>query len=169
MLIVTLVFCFLSQNDSFSNHEKFVDCYNSPVQMSCFYGRTWWFCQFWGLSLILFPPLAAWKACFTYTCPCSSEVWSHTQRIAQRQEHPSVDHMGCFKTCCLVTQLCPTQPHGLEPARLLCPWESPGKNTGVGCHFLLQEIFLTQGSNLHILPGQADSLLSHQASREAML
>ena len=38
-------------------------------------------------------------------------------------------------------------PHGLQPARLLCSWDSPGKNTGVGCHFLLQEIFPTQGSN----------------------
>ena len=28
-------------------------------------------------------------------------------------------------------------PHGLQPARLLCPWTFPGKNTGVGCHFLL--------------------------------
>ena len=28
--------------------------------------------------------------------------------------------------------------HGLGSARLLCPWDSPGKNTGVGCHFLLQ-------------------------------
>ena len=34
------------------------------------------------------------------------------------------------------------QPHGLQPTRLLCPWASPGKNTGVGCHFLLQGIFL---------------------------
>ena len=34
------------------------------------------------------------------------------------------------------------------PARLLYTWDSPGKNTGVGCHFLLQGIFLTQGSNL---------------------
>ena len=32
-------------------------------------------------------------------------------------------------------------PHGLQPARLLCPWDFPGKNTGVGCHFLLQGIF----------------------------
>ena len=32
-------------------------------------------------------------------------------------------------------------------SRLLCPWAFPGKNTGVGCHFLLQGIFLTQGSN----------------------
>ena len=30
------------------------------------------------------------------------------------------------------------QPHGLQPARLPHPWDSPGKNTGVGCHFLLQ-------------------------------
>ena len=39
------------------------------------------------------------------------------------------------------------QPHGLQPARLLCPWDSPGKNTEVGCHLLLQEIFLTEGLN----------------------
>ena len=37
------------------------------------------------------------------------------------------------------------------PARLLCPWDSPGKNTGVGCHALLQGIFLTQGSNQCLL------------------
>ena len=38
--------------------------------------------------------------------------------------------------------------YGLQLARLLCPWDSPGKNTGVGCHALIQVIFLTQGSNL---------------------
>ena len=41
--------------------------------------------------------------------------------------------------------------HGLQSTRLLCPWDSPGKNTGVGCHFLLQGIFWTQGSNLSLL------------------
>ena len=41
--------------------------------------------------------------------------------------------------------------HGLEPARLLCPWDFSGKNTGVGCHALLQGIFPNQGSNLHLL------------------
>ena len=53
---------------------------------------------------------------------------------------------------------------GLKPARLLCPWNFPGKNTGVWYHFLLQRIFLTQGLNLcvlHLLHGQADSLLLH--------
>ena len=44
-------------------------------------------------------------------------------------------------------------------ARLLCPWKFPGKNTGVGCHFLLQGIFPTQGLNLCLLYWQSDSLL----------
>ena len=57
---------------------------------------------------------------------------------------------------CLTLRLC-----GLWPARLLCPWDSPGKNTGVGCHALLQGIFPTQGSNpglLCLLHWQAGSL-----------
>ena len=49
---------------------------------------------------------------------------------------------------CLVMQSCLTlRPHGLYWARLLCPWDSPGKKTGVGCHAFLQGIFPTQGSN----------------------
>ena len=49
----------------------------------------------------------------------------------------------------LIAQLYLTlQPHRMWPARLLCPWNSPGKNTEVGCHSLLQGIFLTQGSGL---------------------
>ena len=56
-------------------------------------------------------------------------------------------------------------PVDFSPARLLCPWDFPGKNTGVGCNFLLQGIFLNQGSNLRLLHWQADSLLlSHQGS-----
>ena len=50
---------------------------------------------------------------------------------------------------------------GLQPAQPLQPWNFPGKKTGVGCHFLLQGIFLTQGLNLHhlcLLHRQADSL-----------
>jgi len=42
------------------------------------------------------------------------------------------------------------QPHGLEPARLFWPWDSLGKNTGVGYHFLFQGIFLTQELNPHL-------------------
>ena len=41
--------------------------------------------------------------------------------------------------------------YGLQPARLLCPWDSLGKSTRLGCHALLQGIFPTQGSNLGLL------------------
>ena len=47
------------------------------------------------------------------------------------------------------------RPYGLQPARLLCLWDSPGKNTGVVCHFLLQGIFSTQGSNPHFIISSA--------------
>ena len=43
------------------------------------------------------------------------------------------------------------QSYPTVPARLVCPWNSPSKNTGVGCHFLLSGILLTQGSNLGLL------------------
>ena len=46
------------------------------------------------------------------------------------------------------------------PARLLCPWNSPGKNTVLGCHFLLQGIFSTQGSNPGLLHCRQIFLLS---------
>ena len=39
------------------------------------------------------------------------------------------------------------RPHGLQHTRFFCPWDFPGKNTGVGCHFFLQGVFPTQGSN----------------------
>ena len=45
-----------------------------------------------------------------------------------------------FIICCQVTSVVSdsVRPHRQQPIRLLCPWDSPGKNTGVGCHFLLQ-------------------------------
>ena len=56
-------------------------------------------------------------------------------------------------------------PHGLQPTRLLCPWDSPGKNTRVCCHALLQGIFPVQGLNPG-LPHCRQILyhLSHQGS-----
>ena len=52
-----------------------------------------------------------------------------------------------------------------KPTMLLCPWDFPGKNTGVGCHFLLQGVFLTQGLN-RSLPHCRQTLyrLSYQGS-----
>ena len=43
------------------------------------------------------------------------------------------------------------RPHGLKLTRPLCPWSSPGKNTGVGCHALVQRIFLIQELNPGLL------------------
>ena len=57
------------------------------------------------------------------------------------------------------------RPHGLYLTRLLCPWDSPGKNTGVGCHFLLWVNFPTQGPKPRLLNWQVDSLvLNHLGS-----
>ena len=72
-----------------------------------------------------------------------------------------------MKAKVLVTQLCLTLwwPHGLKPARLLCPWNSPGKNIGVSFHFLLQGIFPTQESNSGLLHcRQIVYHLTHQGS-----
>ena len=55
--------------------------------------------------------------------------------------------VGCLWTACVLSCFSPVLPRGLYPARLLCPRDSPGENTGVGCHALLQGIFPTWGSN----------------------
>ena len=70
---------------------------------------------------------------------------------------------------CSISQSCPTlRLHELWPARFLCWWDFIGKNTRVGCHVLLQGIFLTQGLNphlLHLLHWYMDSLpMSHLRS-----
>ena len=76
-------------------------------------------------------------------------------------------HSWC--TCLLSHSSClPLETPWTVAPRLLCPWDFPGKNTGVGCHFLLQGIFPTQRSNLHLLHWQAVSLpLSHTGVNES--
>ena len=73
----------------------------------------------------------------------------------------------------LVSHVHSLPSYGLEPARLLCPWGSPGTNTRVGCHSLLQGIFLSQGPNpclFCLLRWQVGSLqLSHLGSSELFL
>ena len=68
----------------------------------------------------------------------------------------------------LVNQSCPTlcDPMYCSFPRLLCPWDFPCKNPGVGCHSILQGIFLTQVSNLGLLHcRQVLYHLSHQGSQ----
>ena len=68
---------------------------------------------------------------------------------------------ACMLSCSVMSDS--LRPHGLQPTRLLRPWDFPGKNTEVGYHFLLQDIFLTQGLNLGLLHcRQTLYRLSHQ-------
>ena len=79
-------------------------------------------------------------------------------------------HFGCL--LCLVIKVvsdCFVTPWTVA-LQFLCPWNFPGKYTGVGCCFLLQGVFWTQGLNFHLLHWQADSLpLSHQGSQVNIL
>ena len=52
----------------------------------------------------------------------------------------SISLLACCCCCCQVVSVVSdsVRPHRRQPNRLLCPWDSPGKNTGVGCHFLFQ-------------------------------
>ena len=78
--------------------------------------------------------------------------------IKSREQHPVLtssanDLPTCICVCAVISvESDPFWPRGLEPARFLCPWDFPGKNSGVGCCALLQGIFLTQDSNSHLLP-----------------
>ena len=69
-----------------------------------------------------------------------------------------------FEKCCSVVSNS-LWPYGLWPVRLLCPWNSSGKNTGMGCHVLLQGIFPAQGLNLG-LP-HCRWILYHQSHQES--
>ena len=82
--------------------------------------------------------------------------WKAMQRERQEGARGVVEAEFTAFTCGggggLVAKSCPTLwPHGLWPTRLFCPWDSPGKNMGVGCHCLLQGIFPTQESKPDLL------------------
>jgi len=78
--------------------------------------------------------------------------------LSERSQTPQV--MNCMIPIIggLVIKSCPTlvTPWTCEPAWLLCPWDSPGKNAAVGCRFLLQAIFPTQGQNPCLLHSRAE-------------
>ena len=111
-------------------------------------GRQIWFLVRTPPALLMLPShraLVAWR---------QSQVWS-LPLVRTRSHHESLILMTCSKPCCccLIAKSCSPllQPHGLQPARLLCPWDFPGENTRVGYHFLLQGIFPTQRLNLYLL------------------
>ena len=109
-----------------------------------------------------------------FRCNSSNQVWETVeggfQMVVQEVSEFSSSHRqsksatakGMCVVCTKSLQLCPTlRCYGLQPTRLLCPWDSPVKNTGVGCHALLRGIFLTWQRNPHLfrlLHWQAGSL-----------
>ena len=109
-------------------------CYPAASQQLPVLHMTVCACQCYPLHLAHPPlPLLRPQVCFPqlhlYVCPANRFLIS-------------IFLYSMYMCCMLATQLCLTLlPRGLYPARLLCLWASPGKNTRVGCHILLQEIF----------------------------
>ena len=93
-----------------------------------------------------------------WRCPCFAERSPPSLSSSSHRSCPGLCRCAVLSHSVASDSL---RPHGRYPARLLCPWDSAGKKTGVGCHFFLQGIFLAQGLNLHLLHWQADSLLLH--------
>ena len=89
--------------------------------------------------------------------------------MPSRQHTLSPDLYLCRSSlcCCWVTSAVSDSvwPYKLQPTRLLCPWDSLGKGTRVGCHALLQGILPTQGMNPSLLHSR--QILYHWATREA--
>ena len=88
----------------------------------------------------------------------------------------SKNHCLCMDVmhsyCCLVTKSCLTllRPHELKPVRLLCPWDFPGKNTWVGCHFLLRGISPPRDqTHIPCVSCIGRRILYHWASKEAYI
>ena len=86
----------------------------------------------------LIVPLISLRVCSLFLTHFS--LWSATC------VHMPVCVQACAQAC-LVTSVMSSslRPYGLQPTRLLSPWDSPGKNTGVGLHALRQGTFPTQG------------------------
>ena len=85
----------------------------------------------------------------------------NTRTIMSKELFSLSDNCTLYGVCVL--------PHGLWPtARLLCPWDSPGKNTGVGCHAFFQRIFPTQGLNPGLLHCTSGRFFTGWATMEAL-
>ena len=71
---------------------------------------------------------------FPWSCPSLHEMFPWYLQLSWR------DLCCCCCCCCCISSVVPNsvRPHRRQPTRLLHPWHSPGKNTGGGCHFLLQ-------------------------------
>ena len=98
------------------------------------------------------------KSNYTY-----SLMVSFTSQVREDQNQNKC--VPCVRACSVISVLSNSlRPNGLQPARLLCPWGSPGKDTGVGCHALLQRWTLQIAfENLHRLMAAAAAAKSLQS------
>ena len=106
--------------------------------------------------------VAAWgRVSFPYTSSTTWLLWIlsfHSKPVISQTIYRNINiyinkYIYTIYSYCLVARSGPTllRPQWLQPARLLCPWDFSGKNTGVGYHSLFQGIFPTQGLNPHLL------------------
>ena len=110
---------------------------------------------------VLRPVLAGAQEYSKHDCKPGPGVWPWNTSTV-----PPGSHLCCAQWL----QSCLTpHPRGLYPARLLCPWDFPGKNTGWDYRFLLWRIFPTQGSNPRLLHSQAGSLQLHHLGSHQQL
>ena len=133
--------------------DKLVLC--SPVPPRC-------------VSIFLFPlqvrssqSLATWS---TWTCQPSCPANNQgIQLHLERTPGQSRSELATLEFPQVYARFLEVSAFSGCSSRLLCPWDSPGKNNGVSCHSLLQGIFLTQGLNLNLL--HCSSACSHQSTK----
>ena len=109
------------------------------------------------LETFWFPQLGEWRYYQHVVC----RIWGTAEYTSTKRSALSID---LFSPWVMSSSL---WLHGPYLARLFCPWDFRNKNTGVGCHFLLQRIFLTQLWNLHLLLDR--QIFKHWATWEALL
>ena len=124
-------------------------------------------------ALYHYPVLTTWKqprsSCFSFCFLPPPFPQTHTHTHTQNTRHTFRSLRVCMLSYFSHVQLCnPMACSPPGPSRLLCPWDSPGKNTGVGCHVLLQGIFLSHRLNPSLMsPALAGEFLTTSTTLEA--
>ena len=142
-----------------------------------FYATCWGFLC--GGCWIVVPVCSGYFLLIRYVCKCFLPFWEMPWQdfsacwVESRPEGGKDGRGSPLPRCCSVLdKLCLTLcgPRDYSPPGFY-PWDFPNKNTGLGCHFLFQGIFLTQGSNLRPLPRLlcCRQILYHWATRTAKL
>ena len=87
--------------------------------------------------------------CFLYDATDAGNLISGSYAFSKSNLWSQIFFILCVCVCSVMSNS--LRPHGLQPARFLCSWDFPGKNTGMDCHYLLHGNSSTQESNPHLL------------------